>query len=50
MKIAARFATSNSTAVNARRLLLGQRLIYKSGSRYYTAPRARDPAADAPAS
>jgi hypothetical protein len=38
MKIAKRHATSHAMAVNARNLLTGAHLIYKSGRHYYTAP------------
>jgi hypothetical protein len=37
MKIAARHGVSNTMAVNARNLLMGARLIYKSGRHYYKA-------------
>jgi DNA-binding GntR family transcriptional regulator len=37
MKIAARFGTSNSTAVHARFLLIAQNIIYKSGRHYFVA-------------
>lgn len=36
MKIAARFNTSNTTAVRARNYLLGQKIICKNGRHYYT--------------
>jgi hypothetical protein len=39
MKIAARFGTSNTTAVGARFLLMGHMLIYKSGRHYFNAAR-----------
>lgn len=37
MKIAARFNTSNTTAVRARNHLLGQQIIRKNGRHYYAA-------------
>ena len=37
MKIAERHGASNTMAVNARYLLMGERLIYKSGRHYYKA-------------
>jgi hypothetical protein len=36
-KIAERFSTSRSVAENARNLLTGRRIIYKSGRHYYIA-------------
>jgi hypothetical protein len=36
-KIAERFSTSMSVAENARNLLIGRRIIYKSGRHYYVA-------------
>ena len=42
MKMAERFNASHSSVVRARRHLMGQKLIHKSGSRYYTgAPTGR---------
>jgi hypothetical protein len=35
MKIAARYGVSNTVAVNARNLLMGAHLIYKSGQHYH---------------
>jgi hypothetical protein len=37
MKLAARHGASNTMAANARHLLMGARLIYKSGRHYYKA-------------
>jgi hypothetical protein len=37
MKIAARFRTSNTMAVNARHLLMGQGIVRKVGRHYYVA-------------
>lgn len=39
MRIAARFGASNTMAVNARYLLMGQRIIRKVGRHYYVAAR-----------
>ena len=36
-KIAARFCVSGSVATNARNLLMGRGIIYKSGRHYYVA-------------
>jgi hypothetical protein len=38
MKIAARYGTSHTMAVNARNLLAGAHFIYKSGRHYHKAP------------
>ena len=37
MKIAAQYGVSNTMAVNARKLLVGAHLIYKSGRHYHKA-------------
>lgn len=37
LKIAARFHVSGSVATNARNLLMGQGIVYKSGRHYYVA-------------
>lgn len=42
MRIAARFGVSNTTAVNARYLLMGQKIIRKTGRHYYVADQLKD--------